>query len=47
MLGIVEKYWALFGKVGALSENSSPPLVSQAGYRPEAQRALVSWQKLD
>jgi len=26
--------WTLFKKFGPLSENSSPPLVSQAGYEP-------------
>ena len=35
MLSIVENYLTYFKKLGLLS-NSSPPLVSQAGYRPGA-----------
>jgi len=34
VLGTVENYRTWFKKVGPLSENSSPPLVSQAGYGP-------------
>jgi len=36
MLGMVDNYWTLFEEFRPLSENSSPPLVSQAVYGPES-----------
>jgi len=34
VLIIGQNYWTKFKKFGPLSEKSSPPVVSQAGYRP-------------
>jgi len=34
VLSIGQNYWIWFKKFGPLSENSLPPLVSQAGYGP-------------
>ena len=37
VLSIAENYWTQFKKFGPLSENSSPPLVSQAAFGPGVQ----------
>jgi len=38
VLGIVQNCWmGIVEKVGPLSQNSSPPLVSQAGYGPRGE----------
>jgi len=42
MLGIVQNYWASFKKIGPISENSSLPLVSQAGYGPGSHTSIFT-----